>query len=71
MGSTIVAVAKFIRKIPVKLASRFVLAMCPLGVLHAQNLAPRAYVITPLHANAITLTWSFYDPRCSIFRPAS
>lgn len=45
MGSTIVAVAKFIRKIPVKLASRFVLAMCPLGVLHAQSLAPRAYVI--------------------------
>jgi hypothetical protein len=27
----------------------------------AQTLAPRAYVITPVHANAITLTWSFYD----------
>jgi hypothetical protein len=27
----------------------------------AQELAPRAYVITPLHSNAITLTWSFYD----------
>lgn len=29
--------------------------------LAAQSLAPRAYVITPLHANAVTLTWSFYD----------
>jgi hypothetical protein len=28
---------------------------------HAQDLAPRAYLITPLHANAVTLTWSFYD----------
>ncbi len=32
-----------------------------LHVLHAQDLAPRAYVITPLHANAVTLTYSFYD----------
>jgi len=30
-------------------------------VLLAQDLAPRAYVITPLHSNAITLTWAFYD----------
>lgn len=29
--------------------------------LTAQDLAPRAYVITPLHTNAITLTWSFYQ----------
>src|SRR5277367_2751356 len=29
--------------------------------LPAQDLAPRAFVITPLHANAITITWSFYD----------
>jgi hypothetical protein len=27
----------------------------------AQDLAPRAYIISPVHANAITLTWSFYD----------
>jgi len=27
----------------------------------AQDLAPRAYIITPVHWNAITLTWSFYD----------
>jgi hypothetical protein len=29
--------------------------------LLAQDLARRAYVITPLHFNAVTLTWSFYD----------
>lgn len=29
--------------------------------LSAQDLAPRAYVITPLHSNAITLTSSFFD----------
>jgi hypothetical protein len=29
--------------------------------LAAQDLAPRAYLVTPLHANAVTLTWSFYD----------
>src|SRR3954462_14277262 len=27
----------------------------------AQDLAPRAYLITPLHANAVTVAWSFYD----------
>jgi hypothetical protein len=27
----------------------------------AQDLSPRAYVITPLHSNAITLTYSFYN----------
>ena len=32
-----------------------------LQALSAQDLAPRAYVITPLHSNAITLTWSFFD----------
>jgi hypothetical protein len=29
--------------------------------LHAQDLAPRAYIITPLHSNAITLTYAYYD----------
>src|SRR5271156_6800651 len=29
--------------------------------LRAQDLAPRAYVITPVHSNAVTLTWSFYQ----------
>jgi hypothetical protein len=29
-------------------------------VLSAQDLAPRAYVITPIHTNAITLVYSYY-----------
>src|SRR5271156_695122 len=29
--------------------------------LAAQDLAPRAYVITPVHSNAVTITWSFFD----------
>jgi hypothetical protein len=29
--------------------------------LIAQDLAPRAYLITPMHSNAVTLTYSFYD----------
>jgi hypothetical protein len=27
----------------------------------AQDLAPRAYIITPMHSNAVTLTYSFFD----------
>jgi Putative MetA-pathway of phenol degradation len=43
-----------------------VVVSCVLGIvlvapLCAQDLAPRAYLITPVHANAITLTWSFYS----------
>jgi hypothetical protein len=37
------------------------MALGGLHVLSAQDLAPRAYLITPLHFNAITLTYSFYD----------
>src|SRR5215469_12974669 len=29
--------------------------------LYAQDLAPRAYVITPMRCNAVTVTWSFCD----------
>src|ERR1700748_3039876 len=29
--------------------------------VRAQDLAPRAYLITPYHSNAVTMTWSFYD----------
>src|SRR5262245_2999262 len=29
--------------------------------LSSQDLSPRAYVITPVHSNAVILTWSFYD----------
>jgi hypothetical protein len=35
----------------------FVAVAAPLA---AQDLAPRAYVITPVHSNAITITWGFY-----------
>lgn len=35
------------------------LVMAPLQTLSAQDLTPRAYNITPIHSNAITLTYSF------------
>ena len=38
-----------------------VIAACPLAVVRGQDLAPRAYVITAVKSNAVTLTWSFYD----------
>jgi len=28
---------------------------------HAQDLAPRAYIVAPVHSNAVTLTWAYYD----------
>src|SRR3974390_2384918 len=28
---------------------------------YAQDLAPRAYLITPMRSNAITLTWSYFN----------
>jgi hypothetical protein len=34
---------------------------CSLPSLRAQDLSPRAYIITPLHSNAITLVYSFSD----------
>lgn len=37
------------------------LAAQPVRVLHAQDLAPRAYVVTPVHSNAVILTCSFYN----------
>ena len=37
------------------------LAFCLNQFISAQELAPRAYLITPVHSNAIVLTWSFYD----------
>ena len=33
--------------------------LCFLQLLHAQDLAPRAYIITPIHSNALTLSSSF------------
>lgn len=37
------------------------LAACLPRGAHAQDLTPRAYVITPVHSNAIVLTYSFSD----------
>jgi len=35
--------------------------ICVEPYVQAQDLAPRAYVITPIHTNAITLTYAFYS----------
>jgi hypothetical protein len=45
----------------VKLAGAILAVTWSLQSLWAQDLAPRAYVITALHSNAVTLTYSFYD----------
>jgi len=37
------------------------LATCSVQALRSQDLSPRAYVITPIHWNAVTLTYSFSD----------
>jgi hypothetical protein len=40
----------------------FIFCGCLLaGTSHAQDLAPRAYIITPLHSNAVNLTYSYLD----------
>ncbi|MGO9307283.1 MAG: transporter [Candidatus Korobacteraceae bacterium] len=44
-----------------KLGLLAVTALGCMRLLSAQDLAPRAYVITPNHSNAVTLTYSFYD----------
>jgi hypothetical protein len=41
-----------------KLVFAAVLTACPLQALRAQDLAPRAYFISPVHSNAITLSYS-------------
>lgn len=38
----------------------FLLGICALPC-SAQDLAPRAYVIAPIHSNAVVLTYSFFD----------
>jgi len=40
-------------------ANLFLFAMFPPGIVRAQDLAPRAYIITPVHTNAINLTYTF------------
>jgi hypothetical protein len=43
-----------------KLAWPMVVVASSLTLLWAQDLSPRAYVITPLHSNAVIMTYSFY-----------
>jgi hypothetical protein len=43
-----------------KLAIALASLLCVAAVARGQDLAPRAYVITPLHSNAITLTYSYF-----------
>jgi hypothetical protein len=38
-----------------------ILGLCFVDICNAQDLAPRAYIITPVHWNAVTLTYSFSD----------
>lgn len=45
----------------IRLATVIWLALFSQRAVRAQDLAPRAYLITPYHSNAVTLTWSFYD----------
>jgi Putative MetA-pathway of phenol degradation len=46
--------------IPQKFAITGMLALCLLGVVQGQDLAPRAYIITPVHSNAVTLGYAYY-----------
>jgi hypothetical protein len=48
-------------RLALKLGWPVLAVACLLQALAAQDLSPRAYVITPLHSNAVTLTYSFYD----------
>ena len=44
-----------------KLVGTIAAMSCSLQALWGQDLSPRAYVITALHSNAVTLTYSFYS----------
>jgi hypothetical protein len=44
-----------------KLTWAMMFAAYSLTLLKAQDLSPRAYVITPLHSNAVTLTYGYYS----------
>jgi len=37
------------------------MALGSLPLLRAQDLSPRAYVVNPVHSNAVILTWSYYN----------
>ncbi|MGC2526215.1 MAG: hypothetical protein WA639_00600 [Candidatus Acidiferrum sp.] len=44
-----------------KLVFAAFLAACLLQVPHAQDLAQRAYIVSQIHSNGVTLTYSFSD----------
>jgi hypothetical protein len=44
-----------------KLTLVAVVGLCALGVARGQDLAPRAYVVTPVGWNALTFTYSYYS----------
>src|SRR5689334_1897514 len=47
---------------PMRLSSLSVLISLVLSrCILAQDLAPRAYIVAPVHSNAVTLTYSFFD----------
>jgi len=48
-------------RLNLRLVALVAVAVCPQKLLLAQDLAPRAYIITPIHANAVTLSYSFLD----------
>jgi len=39
----------------------FLCGCCVANICNAQDLSPRAYIITPIHSNAVILTYSFFD----------
>lgn len=47
--------------IPTTLLMAVAIELCTFGIVLGQDLAPRAYVITPLHSNAMTFTYSYYS----------
>lgn len=60
-GSGGVRIAFGIMQIALKLALSAVFVAWSLQGGFAQDLAPRAYIITPIHSNAVILTYSFSD----------
>jgi hypothetical protein len=44
-----------------KLVFGVLVTACSSQLLRAQDLVPRAYIITPIHSNAVILTYSFYS----------
>ena len=44
-----------------KLVSLAAMALCSLHSVSAQDLRPRAYIITPVHTNAVIVGYAFND----------